>query len=49
MDAMDALIKVPSLGMGFRLFQDEDARKYYRYELYEMGARAFRIDDADPK
>ena len=30
-------------------FQDEDARKYYRYELYEMGARAFRIDDADPK
>ncbi|WP_228275955.1 hypothetical protein [Klebsiella pneumoniae] len=23
--------------------------KYYRYELYEMGARAFRIDDADPK
>ena len=30
-------------------FQDEDARKYYRYELYEMGARAFRIDDADPE
>ncbi|MDV0593495.1 MULTISPECIES: PAAR domain-containing protein [unclassified Enterobacter] len=30
-------------------FQDEDARKYYRYELYEMGARAFRIDDADSK
>ncbi|CAM7202632.1 PAAR domain-containing protein [Klebsiella michiganensis] len=30
-------------------FQDEDAHKYYRYELYEMGARAFRIDDADPK
>ncbi|MGX5099294.1 PAAR domain-containing protein [Enterobacter cloacae] len=30
-------------------FQDEDARKYYRYELYEMGARAFRIDDAAPE
>ncbi|HDT5933271.1 TPA: PAAR domain-containing protein [Enterobacter kobei] len=30
-------------------FQDEDARKYYRYELYEMGARAFRIDDAEPE
>ncbi|MGO4019443.1 PAAR domain-containing protein [Klebsiella michiganensis] len=30
-------------------FQDEDVHKYYRYELYEMGARAFRIDDADPK
>lgn len=30
-------------------FQDEDARKYYRFELYEMGARTFRIDDADPK
>ena len=30
-------------------FQGEDARAYYRYELYEMGARAFRIDDADPK
>lgn len=30
-------------------FQDEDARKYYRYELYEMGARAFRVDDADPE
>ncbi|MCT6663718.1 PAAR domain-containing protein [Enterobacter mori] len=30
-------------------FQNEDARKYYRYELYEMGARAFRIDDADPE
>lgn len=30
-------------------FQDEDARNYYRYELYEMGARAFRIDDADSK
>lgn len=30
-------------------FQDEDALNYYRYELYEMGARAFRIDDADPK
>ena len=30
-------------------FQDEDARNYYRYELYEMGARAFRIDDADPE
>ncbi|MEI2265446.1 PAAR domain-containing protein [Erwinia sp. CGal63] len=32
-----------------KFFQDEDARKYYRYEIYEMGARAFRIDDADPK
>ena len=31
------------------IFQDEDARKYYRYELYEMSARAFRIDDADPE
>ncbi|QEW31484.1 PAAR domain-containing protein [Erwinia billingiae] len=30
-------------------FQDADARNYYRYELYQMGARAFRIDDADPK
>ncbi|MEM6160463.1 PAAR domain-containing protein [Erwinia sp. P6884] len=30
-------------------FQDEDAREYYRYELYEMGARAFRIDDANPE
>ncbi|WP_296235869.1 PAAR domain-containing protein [uncultured Enterobacter sp.] len=30
-------------------FQNEDARKYYRYELYEMGARAFRVDDADPE
>ncbi len=30
-------------------FEGEDARKYYRYELYEMGARAFHIDDADPK
>lgn len=29
-------------------FQDDDARKYYRYELYEMDARAFRINDADP-
>jgi uncharacterized Zn-binding protein involved in type VI secretion len=28
--------------------QDEDARVYYRSELYEMGARVFRIDDADP-
>lgn len=28
--------------------QDEDARVYYRAELYEMGARVFRIDDADP-
>ncbi len=46
---MDALIKVPSLGWVLDFFQDEDARKYYRYELYEMGARAFRIDDADPK
>ncbi|AHY10219.1 MULTISPECIES: PAAR domain-containing protein [Citrobacter] len=27
---------------------DEDARVYYRSELYEMGARVFRIDDADP-
>jgi uncharacterized Zn-binding protein involved in type VI secretion len=29
-------------------FEGEDARKYYRYELYEMGARVFRITDADP-
>ncbi|HAT1609013.1 TPA: PAAR domain-containing protein [Raoultella planticola] len=29
--------------------QDEDARVYYRSELYEMGARVFRIDDADPE
>jgi uncharacterized Zn-binding protein involved in type VI secretion len=29
--------------------QDEDARMYYRSELYEMGARVFRIDDADPE
>jgi len=28
--------------------QGEDARVYYRSELYEMGARVFRIDDADP-
>lgn len=28
--------------------QDEDARVYYRSELYEMGARVFRIDDAGP-
>ncbi|MHA1057038.1 PAAR domain-containing protein [Enterobacter mori] len=28
--------------------QDENARVYYRSELYEMGARVFRIDDADP-
>lgn len=28
--------------------QDEDARVYYRAELYRMGAKAFRIDDADP-
>lgn len=28
--------------------QDDDARVYYRSELYEMGARVFRIDDADP-
>lgn len=28
--------------------QDEDARVYYRAELYQMGARVFRIDDADP-
>lgn len=28
--------------------QNEDARVYYRAELYEMGARVFRIDDADP-
>lgn len=28
--------------------QDEDARVYYRAELYRMGARAFRINDADP-
>jgi hypothetical protein len=27
----------------------EDARKYYSTELYRMGARAFRIDDADPE
>ncbi|AYN26395.1 PAAR domain-containing protein [Buttiauxella sp. 3AFRM03] len=30
-------------------FQGEDARKYYQYELYEMGARVFRIDDANPE
>lgn len=29
--------------------QDEDARVYYRSELYEMSARVFRIDDADPE
>lgn len=29
--------------------QDEDARVYYRSELYEMGARVFRINDADPE
>ncbi|MGX5107281.1 PAAR domain-containing protein [Enterobacter cloacae] len=29
--------------------QDEDARVYYRSELYEMGARVFLIDDADPE
>ncbi|MGV1169539.1 PAAR domain-containing protein [Enterobacter asburiae] len=29
--------------------QDEDARVYYRSELYEMGARVFQIDDADPE
>ncbi|MDR2265779.1 MAG: PAAR domain-containing protein [Enterobacter asburiae] len=28
--------------------QDEDARVYYRSELYEMGAHVFRINDADP-
>lgn len=28
--------------------KDEDAREYYRSELYQMGARVFRIDDADP-
>lgn len=28
--------------------QGEDARVYYRVELYRMGARAFRIVDADP-
>lgn len=28
--------------------QGEDARVYYRAELYRMGARAFRIDDAGP-
>ncbi|WP_296240719.1 PAAR domain-containing protein [uncultured Enterobacter sp.] len=28
--------------------QGEDARVYYRAELYRMGARAFRIDDANP-
>lgn len=28
--------------------QDEDARVYYRSELYEMDACVFRIDDADP-
>lgn len=28
--------------------QYEDARGYYREELYKFGARAFRIDDADP-
>lgn len=28
--------------------QGEDARVYYRAELYRMGARVFRIDDADP-
>ncbi|WP_368893950.1 PAAR domain-containing protein [Kluyvera ascorbata] len=28
--------------------QGEDARVYYRAELYRMGARAFRIDGADP-
>lgn len=28
--------------------KDEDARVYYRSELYEMGARVFHIDDADP-
>ncbi|WP_312073640.1 PAAR domain-containing protein [Atlantibacter sp.] len=28
--------------------QGEDARVYYRAELYRMGARSFRIDDADP-
>lgn len=28
--------------------QDEDARVYYLSELYEMDARVFRIDDADP-
>ncbi|WP_455425112.1 PAAR domain-containing protein [Dryocola sp. LX212] len=27
--------------------QGEDARVYYRAELYRMGARVFRIDDAD--
>lgn len=29
-------------------FQDEDARNYYRYELYEMDGRVFYIADADP-
>ncbi|MGY5955547.1 PAAR domain-containing protein [Kosakonia sp. AX9b] len=29
--------------------QGEDARAYYRAERYRMGARVFRIDDADPK
>lgn len=28
--------------------QDEDAKVYYRSELYEMGAHVFRIEDADP-
>lgn len=29
--------------------QDEDASVYYRSELYEMDARVFRIDDANPE
>ncbi|EAO0460957.1 hypothetical protein XR48_10715 [Salmonella enterica] len=29
-------------------FEDEDARSYYRYELYQMEAHVFEINDANP-
>lgn len=29
-------------------FEGDDARYYYRYELYEMEARVFKINDANP-
>lgn len=38
-----------TVGEGILIFfEGEDARDYYRYELYEMGALVFKINDANP-
>lgn len=40
---------IDSVGDGIlNFFEGEDARSYYRYELYKLGARVFKINDANP-